>query len=719
MSIEPGRPIAIHPGEPYPLGATWDGNGVNFALFSVHAEKVELCLFDESGQREIGRVELLEYTNEIWHGYLPEARPGQLYGYRVYGPYEPRHGHRFNHHKLLLDPYTKGLVGALRWSDANFGYRIGSGREDLSFDRRDNARSMPKCCVIDPSFTWGNDRSLKTNLTDTVIYETHVRGFTMRHPEVPINLRGTFSGMGAEPVISYLVDLGVTAVELLPVQAFIDEWHLIRKGLCNYWGYNPIAFFAPEPRYLSNGMAGEFKTMVKSFHDAGIEVYIDVVYNHSAEGNHFGPTLSFRGIDNASYYRLAEDPRYYVDETGCGNTLNLSHFRVLQMVLDSLRYWVEEMHVDGFRFDLSATLGREAHGFDPSGGFFDALGQDPILNSVKRIAEPWDIGAGGYQLGNFPPGWCEWNDRYRDQVRAFWRGDPDMISAMGSRLLGSADIFEKRGRRPWSSVNLITSHDGFTLRDVVSYDHKHNEANKEGNRDGHNHNVSWNHGAEGPTNDARIKALRARQIRNFFTTLFVSHGVPMLLAGDEWGRTQGGNNNAYCQDSEISWMDWAWRDDQEAVDLRKFVQKLIEFRRLHPVLRSQRFMHGIRTSSDGTPDVLWISPRGTVMEEGDWSVDEGRTLGVLFNGHARSHRAPNERYGPQDAVLLIIFNAGAAPVSFVMPCLGFGEGWRLQFKTESDETCDLPETARFDEATKLEGRSARAYSLIASAMGDP
>ena len=525
----------VESGLPYPLGATWDGKGVNFALFSANAEKVELCTFDPRGRREIARVTLPEYTDEIWHGYLPDARPGLLYGYRVSGPYDPARGHRFNDHKLLIDPYAKALAGKLRWTDAQYGYRIGSQREDLSFDRRDNASGMPKCVVVEEAFTWGKDQRPAVPWTDTVFYELHVKGFTVLHPGVPPALRGTFAGLATPAVVDYLQNLGVTTVELLPAHAFIDDRRLVEQKLRNYWGYNSIGFFAPEARYLQGG-TNEFKTMVKHLHEAGIEVVLDVVYNHTAEGNHLGPTLSFKGIDNASYYRLAEDKRYYDDVTGTGNTLDLRHPRVLQMVMDSLRYWVDEMHVDGFRFDLAPALAREDRGYRRDAALFKAIQQDPVLSRVKMIAEPWDVGLGGYQLGNFPPGWSEWNGKYRDVVRRFWKGDMGVLPEFASRLAGSSDLFEHQGRRPRASVNFVTCHDGFTLNDLVSYNHKHNEANHEGNRDGADDNASWNCGAEGLAGDPAIINLRERQKRNFIATLLLSLGVPLLLAGDERGR---------------------------------------------------------------------------------------------------------------------------------------------------------------------------------------
>src|SRR5580700_10727431 len=525
MSQQP-QPI-VWPGRPYPLGSTWDGEGVNFALYSEHAEKVELCLFDISGKREILRVLLPEQTDMVWHGYLPEVRPGQLYGYRVYGPYTPEQGHRFNHHKLLLDPYGKQIQGAIRWADSHFGYRVGHKQEDLSFDRRDNAAGMPKNRVIDSAFTWGADAPPNIPWHKTLIYELHVKGFTMCHPDVPAHLRGTYAGLATAPVIDYLTRLGVTSIELMPVHSFVDDRRLVERGLRNYWGYNSIGFLALEPRYLATPTIREFKTMVKTLHSAGLEVILDVVYNHTAEGNQLGPTLSLRGIDNSTYYRLVPDnPRYYKDYTGTGNTLNMQHPRVLQMVTDSLRYWALEMHVDGFRFDLATILAREPWGFDEGGGFLKSCRQDPVLSMTKLIAEPWDIGPGGYQVGRFPPGWAEWNDRFRDVARSYWKGDEGAVPDLATRLAASGDSFDHRGRKPWASVNFITAHDGFTLNDLVSYNEKHNDANKENNQDGNSNNRSWNCGVEGPTHDEAINALRSRQIRNMLATLLLSQGTP-------------------------------------------------------------------------------------------------------------------------------------------------------------------------------------------------
>jgi glycogen operon protein len=639
----------IEPGLPYPLGATWDGKGVNFALFSAHAEKVELCLFDARGRRELERLPLSEYTDEIWHGYLPDARPGTLYGYRVYGPYEPLRGHRFNHHKLLLDPYAKALAGSLRWSDTHYGYRIGSQREDLSFDRRDNAGGMPKCVVVEPAFTWGADRRPAVPWTQTICYELHVRGFTIQHPGVAPALRGTFAGLASPEIVSYLSDLGVTTLELLPVHAFVDDRRLVEQKLRNYWGYNTIGFFAPEPRYLQ-GDPGEFKTMVKHLHESGLEVVLDVVYNHTAEGNQLGPTLSFRGIDNASYYRLAEDRRYYDDVSGTGNTLDLRHPRVLQMVTDSLRYWAEEMHVDGFRFDLAPALARENNGYARDAAFFKALQQDPILSRVKLIAEPWDLGPGGYQLGNFPPGWSEWNGKYRDTVRRFWRGEPRVLPELASRLAGSADLFEHQGRRPRAGVNFVTVHDGFTLTDLVSYEHKHNEANHEGNRDGTNDNMSWNCGVEGASDDPQVVTLRERQKRNFFATLLLSLGVPLIAAGDECGRTQRGNNNAYCQDNEISWVDWSARGPHDLA-LTEFVKTLLRLRRGHPAFERDAFYHGRPIDADGRKDIAWIAPDAREMNAADWD-SERRTVGFFMAARP---------------MLFVAMNAAPDDVSFMLP----------------------------------------------------
>ena len=668
------RPWArVWPGDPSPLGAHWDGEGVNFALFSEHAEAVELCLFDATGRREIGRIQMEEQTDLVWHCYLPEARPGQLYGYRVHGPYHPAQGHRFNPKKLLLDPYAKSIHGGVYWSDRLFGYRVGHEREDLSIDRRDDARDMPKCRIIDPAFTWGDDRPPRTPWNDTVIYEMHVKGFTARHPDVPEPLRGTFAGIATQPVIAYLKDLGVTAVELMPVHAFVSERRLIESGLTNYWGYNSIGFFAPDRRYAATNEISEFKTMVKVLHSAGIEVILDVVYNHTAEGNHLGPTLCFRGIDNAAYYRLMpDDSRHYQDFTGCGNTLNMRHPRVLQLIMDSLRYWVLEMHVDGFRFDLASALARELHDVDRLGAFFDIIHQDPVLSRVKLIAEPWDLGEGGYQVGNFPPGWTEWNGRYRDTVRDYWRGEGGVIGELASRLTGSSDLYKSDGRRPVASINFVTAHDGFTLRDLVSYAHKHNEANGEENRDGEDHNRSFNCGTEGPTDDADINLLRLRQQRNFLATLLLSQGVPMLLAGDEVGRSQQGNNNAYCQDNAISWFDWDLSSEQSA--LAAFVSRLIRLRLTHPLLHRHRFFSGQILKGVGVKDAFWVGPDGNEMDAGAWHDWHAKALGLVLVGEKIDETDRRGRPLVDDNFLLLL-NAHDEEVPFILPPLPSAQRW--------------------------------------------
>ncbi len=659
----------VEAGVPYPLGATPDGGGVNFALFSAHAEKVELCLFDESGILETARVALPEFTNEIWHGYIPGLRPGQLYGYRVHGPYKPEAGHRFNPNKLLLDPYAKALHGRISWNDAHYGYRAGAEDADLSFDARDSAPFMPKCVVLESgarrrhSFPWPRERRPSTPWPESVIYEAHVKGMTIAHPRVPKGARGTFAGLSHPAVIDHLVKLGVTAIELLPVQNFVDDRFLQEKGLTNYWGYNTISFFAPSWKYLqAGGDIQQFKLMVHRLHQAGIEVILDVVYNHTGEGNHLGPTLSFRGIDNASYYMLADDPRFYFDATGCGNTVNQSHPRVLQMILDSLRYWVEECHVDGFRFDLAAALGRESKSFEPSAGFFDAIGQDPVLSRVKLIAEPWDIGAFGYQLGNFPPGWAEWNARFRDDMRSFWKGDEGFLPAVASAMLGSASIFDKQGRRPWASVNFISAHDGFTLADLYAYNEKRNAANGEDNRDGHNDNRSWNCGVEGSSADPVIRDLRARMRRGLMAAMMFSQGIPMTLMGDEMGRSQNGNNNAYCQDNAISWVDWQNLEEEEAFLF--FTAGLIRLRHRLPLLRQPIFLHGERALADGTKNVTWLRPDGTEMRSEDWTNGFSRSLGLML---AKAGKPP----------LLILLNAYHEDLQYKTPRPRVVLEWKL------------------------------------------
>lgn len=707
MSISLSR---IQPGAPYPLGATWDGRGVNFAIFSANAEKVELCLFEpgKSRDREHERIVLAECTDQVWHVYLRDAHPGTRYGYRVYGPWDPTHGHRFNHHKLLLDPYARLLHGKLRWSDAHFSYRIGSPREDLSFDRRDNAHGLWKCVVVDDAFSWNGDRPPARSWDETVIYEAHLRGLTMRHPAVEERLRGTDAGLASPEIIGHMKNLGITAIELLPVQAYLNDRHLVEKGLRNYWGYNTMAFFAPEPRYLARRQLYDFKTMIARLHDVGIEVILDVVYNHTAEGNHLGPTLSFRGIDNASYYRLLPDnPRYYIDDTGTGNTFNLGHPYVLQMVMDSLRYWASEMHVDGFRFDLATALARGPEGFDPHCSFLDAVRQDPVLARCKLIAEPWDLGPGGYQLGNYGHGWSEWNDQYRDVVRRFWRGDEGTLPELTTRILGSADLFDHDGRRPRASLNFITAHDGFTLHDLVSFEHKHNEANGEGGRDGRDDEFSANYGAEGPTDDPTIITLRRRQRRNLLATLLLSQGTPMLVAGDEFGRTQHGNNNAYAQDNEISWLDWDAIDEAGNEDI-EFVRALIALRQRHLALGWQRFMHGVAQSERGIKDATWLAPGGGEMSTEQWNDPQARSVGLLLNGFA--HRAVDARVDtmtPAEIVLLLL-NSAAEAIEFRLPALPCGQGWVEQFATEPQAS---PVHHAFESTHVLPGRSVALFHL--------
>jgi isoamylase len=668
---------AVWPGRPYPRGATWDGEGVNFALFSETADRVELCIFDRDGAHEVQRIALPERTDHVWHCYLPEARPGMAYGYYVHGPYKPEEGLRFNANKLLLDPYAKDFVGELQWNDALYGYTVGHADGDLSFDERNSAPYLPKCRVLETAFTWGDDRAPTIPWHDMVVYEMHVKGFSMRHPEVPEPLRGSYAALASAPAVNHLRSLGITTVELMPVHAFANDRTLAENNLRNYWGYNTQSFFAPEMHYASSQKVKEFKTMVKTLHSAGIEVILDVVYNHSCEGNQLGPTLSFRGIDNAAYYILAEDRRYYADFTGCGNTVNMSHPRALQMVMDSLRYWVDEMHVDGFRFDLASALARERGQVDHLGGFFDVIRQDPTLNRVKLIAEPWDLGMGGYQVGNFPLGWAEWNDRYRDGIRAYWKGDGGLIGDVAKRLTGSSDLYGRSGKKPHASINFVTAHDGFTLHDLVSYNDKHNEANGEENRDGSSHNLSWNCGVEGPTDDPEINALRERQKRNFLATLFLSQGVPMLVSGDELSRTQGGNNNAYCQDNEISWLDWTMTDEKTA--LLGFVRRLIALRRSHPTFRRRDFFAGRALHGGGLTDLLWLKADGQEMSDAEWEHEHARCLGMYLSGSAISDI---DRHGRPivDDDFLVVFNAGHDDAAFHMPAIE-GEPWRALIDT--------------------------------------
>ena len=653
----PSASARLSAGSPHPLGATWDGRGTNFALFSANATKVELCLFDSHGRRERECIALPERSEDIWHGYLNDVGPGQLYGYRVHGPYEPEGGFRFNAHKLLLDPYAKQLAGRLVWSDAHFGYRTGSARGDLSFDRRDNARGMPKGVVIDEAFTWGDERRPNTPWEDTIIYEAHVKGLTQQREDLPPGTRGTFRGLSSPAMVTHLKRLGVTAVELLPIHSFVDDRHLVLRGLVNYWGYNTLSYFAPEPRYTpgdSGDSLDAFRSTVARLHDAGIEVILDVVYNHTCEGNHLGPTLSLRGIDNASYYWLLPDqPRYYDDFTGCGNALNLTHPRVLQLVMDSLRYWVDVCHVDGFRFDLATTLARGRQGFDRGAAFFAAVKQDPVLADVKMIAEPWDIGPGGYQVGAFPSGWSEWNDRFRRTLRRYWAGAGNLIGDVGGRMTGSTDLFNHDGRGPRASINHVTVHDGFTLADLVSYARKHNEANGEENRDGSDDNGSTNCGVEGPTSDPNIVALRQQLRRNLFSCLLLAQGVPLILAGDEVGNSQNGNNNAYCQDNPIGWIDWSGLD-RKGEDMTELVAQLTSLRRAFPQLRRRRWVEGRRP--DGSFDVLWLTPQATEMTEADWNFPEGRFLSYVL-GPVQAGQSP----------LFVVLNAAAQQIEFTFP----------------------------------------------------
>jgi glycogen operon protein len=651
-------PDRLLPGLPYPLGSTPDGVGVNFAVFSANAQKVELCIFDPSGRKELARLPLPECTNEVWHGYLPEAGSGLLYGYRAYGAYDPLRGHRFNPNKLLLDPYAKKLSGPLKWTDALFGYRLNSSKMDLSFDRRDSAPAMMKAVVAEDLFNWGNDRRPEVPWSKTVIYEAHVRGISMMRDDIRPNQRGTIAALANPRFIDYLLKLGVTTVELMPIQAYLQDQFLLEKGLRNYWGYSPIGFFAPEPAYLSNGGLNEIRTAIRRLHAAGIEVLLDVVYNHTASGNECGPTICFRGLDNASYFRLVPgNERYYINETGCGNTLNVSHPRVLQMVMDSLRYWAESFHIDGFRFDLGATLGREGTGFDPGSGFFDAILQDPVLSRLKLISEPWDIGPGGYQLGNHPPGFAEWNDKFRDGVRRFWRGDPGQRADFAARLAGSAELFERRWRKPWASINYVASHDGFTLNDVVSYSQKHNEANGENGNDGHSENCSANWGVEGPTDDPSILEQRERVRRAMLATTILSQGTPMLLAGDEFGRTQNGNNNAYCQDNELSWVDWNLVATPDGKSLIDFVSRLTAVRRNFEALQGGRYLHGDEVAP-GIADSAWFDESGQPMSDEAWQNPEARALVV--------RRAAAGADGQPDAVLLFV-NGGGEQLTFSFP----------------------------------------------------
>jgi glycogen operon protein len=707
--------MRVYPGSPYPLGATWDGMGVNFSLFAEHARKVELCLFDGADAGSASRcVEMTEQTDMAWHVYMPDARPGQLYGYRVHGPHDPRAGHRFNPHKVLLDPYAKAIGRPIRWHDEMFGYEIGHAEADLSLDTRDNAHCAPLGAVVDGAFNWGQDQPPRTPWHETVIHEVHVKGFTRLHPDVPEPLRGTYAALTQEPVLEHLRRLGVTAVELMPVHQHADDRHLVERGLSNYWGYNTLSFFAPEVTYASGSpldSVREFKTMVRTLHAAGIEVILDVVYNHTAEGNHLGPTLSLRGIDNAAYYRLVpNDPRYYLDFTGCGNTLNMRHPRVLQLIMDSLRYWIMEMHVDGFRFDLASALARELYDVDQLGAFFDIIHQDPVISQVKLIAEPWDLGTGGYQVGNFPVLWTEWNGKYRDAIRRFWRGDGGTVSELATRLAGSSDLYGHNGRRPYASINFVTAHDGFTLRDLVSYNDKHNEANGEENRDGESHNVSWNCGAEGPTDDPAVNALRERQRRNLMATLLLSQGVPMICGGDEIGRTQGGNNNAYCQDNEISWTHWDLDEAERA--FFEFTARLIHYRASNPVLRRRHFFSGRAIRGADVKDVAWLEPSGREMSDAAWHEPHVRAIGMRLDG--ASIDEVDERGRPlKGDTVLVLLNGHDEVVPFRISAFVRRPVWECVVDTALPER----EGKRFRGGGRfeLQGRSLALFRMISHA----
>jgi isoamylase len=695
----------------FPLGATYDGRGTNFSLFSEAAERVELCLFDQAGREK--RVPLLEIDAYCWHGYVPGVGPGQRYGFRVHGPYSPADGYRFNPSKLLIDPYAKAVEGPVNWNEAVFGHKLAD--PENSRNDTDSARYMPKAVVLDPTFDWEGDSKPGTPLHKSIIYEVHVKGFTARHPDIPPELRGTYAGLAHPASVRYLTELGVTAVELLPVHQFIDDWGLMQRGLRNYWGYNSICYLAPHNEYSSSGQAGqqvyEFKDLVRTLHRAGIEVILDVVYNHTAEGNHLGPTLSYKGIDNAGYYRLVPDNRrYYMDYTGTGNTLNMRHPHVLQLLMDSLRYWVQEMRVDGFRFDLAATLARELHAVDRLSAFFDLIQQDPIVSRVKLIAEPWDVGEGGYQVGNFPPLWSEWNGRYRDTVRDYWRGVDQTLNDFAYRFTGSSDLYETSGRRPSASVNFVTAHDGFTLRDLVSYNDKHNEANGEENRDGEGHNRSWNMGAEGETDDVEVREARSRQQRNFLTTLLLSQGIPMILGGDEIGRTQQGNNNAYCQDNEISWFDW------ENVDraLLAFVQRLIQIRREHPVFSRRRWFQGQPLHGVGLHDIGWFKPDGALMSDEEWAVGFAKSIGVYLNGNAIPSLDERGQRIVDDSFYLL-FNAHHEPMSFTLPGPEWGARAELMLDTSAlNGAADPPPIVEAGGTVEVCGRSLRVFRYLDS-----
>ncbi|WP_439883536.1 glycogen debranching protein GlgX [Pontibacter sp. MBLB2868] len=696
--------LKVEPGSPFPLGATWDGKGTNFALTAINATGVELCLFsDVDAKKESVKIKLTERSHQVWHVYLRDIKPGQLYGYRVDGPYRPLEGHRFNKYKLLIDPYAKAIAGTINWHDSLFGYKLGHPDKDLSFSKQDSAPFLPKSVVIDPAFDWEDDKRPKTPYFKSIIYEAHVKGFTQLHPEIPKNIRGTYAALAHPVTLDYLKKLGITAIELMPVHHFVTDRHLDEQDLTNYWGYNSIGFFAPDVRYSSSGVLGEqvieFKKMVKALHQVGIEVILDVVYNHTAEGNQMGPTLSFRGIDNASYYRLTDNCRYYMDYTGTGNTLNTMQPNVLRLIMDSLRYWIEEMHIDGFRFDLASALARELHEVDRLSAFFDIIYQDPIISQVKLIAEPWDVGEGGYQVGGFPSGWTEWNGKYRDCIRDYWRGSESMLAEFAERFTGSSDLYQDNLRRPTASINFVTAHDGFTLNDLVSYNEKHNRANGEDNNDGENHNRSWNCGVEGPTDDLEILELRKRQKRNFLTTLFLSQGVPMLLAGDELGRTQLGNNNAYCQDNEISWVDWQQIDE----DLLEFTRRLIHLAKSHPVFGRKRWFQGLPIKGVGVEDIAWFLPEGTEMPDENWDHDYAKSLGVFLNGRDIHSMGTREVVG--DDSFYIIFNAHYEALNYKLPPKKYGTEWSKILDTAESHIYKRGAKYGAGESIKIENRS--------------
>ncbi|MDQ2949977.1 MAG: glycogen debranching protein GlgX [Acidobacteriota bacterium] len=694
-------------GKSFPLGATWDGTGTNFAIYSERAEKVELCLFNDRESNESDRIELLERTAHVWHGYLPTVQPGQLYGYRVYGPYDPALGLRFNSNKLLIDPYAKAIAGKVDWNAAIFPYVLGNPNEDLERDDRDSAPGMPKCVVISPFFDWEQDRSPKIPLSDSIIYELHVKGFTKKHPDVPEELRGTYAGLASKASMTYLKKLGITAVELMPVHDFLDDKHLVDKGLTNYWGYNTTNFFSPDSRYSSSGDMGgqvaEFKNMVKALHRESIEVILDVVYNHTSEGNHMGPMLSFRGVDNTNYYRLiADNPRYCMDYTGTGNSLNVRNPQVLMLIMDSLRYWVQEMHVDGFRFDLAAALARELHDVDRLSAFFDVIHQDPVISQVKLIAEPWDVGEGGYQVGRFPVLWAEWNGKYRDTVRRYWKSDHGQLSDLAHRLMGSSDLYERDGRRPSASINFVTAHDGFTLHDLVSYNEKHNEANGENNNDGANDNHSWNLGVEGPTDNPEINELRERQKRNFLATLLLSQGVPMICGGDEIDRDQHGNNNAYCQDNELTWYDWQL--DARRISLLEFTRKLIKLRCEHPNLHRRKFYQDRSIRNSEAKDIMWLRPDGQEMTDEEWGSGWVRCLGVMLNGETIDHiDEKGERV--VDDTFLILLNCHHEAIKFFLPPGPQSRAWEIVIDTNRPELPEKSETAVSGDPVELARQS--------------